>query len=454
MFLNKNMSVELSANSDELRIPSSNSSSLSLLSSDSNQAEQENNYQNIQDEVDDTTDIDTTEAGNTQNTISSNPFNTNNNEVTIYCGENKVITYSNESEVPASMRIYSSKRVKGLKVIYNRSTYVIQNHEFESGIKTHTRKVIWNSAGCSEFTHTHLLINGHLEETPESKSLALIVSKDEKSKLSNKWLDAWLDAKEQDKRTFYKWLYSMRNKKGTCNEVTFQNQVSNYLYERLLSSKEQGLSPNSIHIFSNINDEVENSKNNGLTDTERYDALSCLKNITKFRWKQREIVNRPYTKYGWFQKPDCTEKKKIVSKNITKEDYEYLQGQHKKLNNIESLLPKSSNSEEYFKTLFYGIKTIPESSTIDPKISQLDKFIANQILHDLREIIQTYKSYIDISKVNVLNLPDKLRERFTFMDYVEKLNYLCLARNNFGGVSQTGISEELLYTYLGEVHYL
>ena len=175
--------------------------------------------------------------------------------------------------------------------------------------------------------------------------------------------------------------------------------------------------------------------------------LPYLRKITQFESRKKDNTGT-YTTYGWFQKPSRTERREINSKNITREDYEYLQDQLIKLNNIESLLPESFDSELYYKILLDELKIIPESSTLDPKISKLDKFIANEILHELRELIQTYKSYIDMSKINVVNLPTKLRERFMFPNYVEKLSNSCLIRSNFGGISHVGISEELIYEHL------
>ena len=443
---------ESSINKDELPLPSSsidnNSSggggSLLLHSSDSPKVVQNNNYQNVRDEVDDNTDIETPESTDTQNTISSNPFNTNNTSVIFYIGENEIVTYNNRSEVPASMQTYTVKWADGLVVLYKRKSYVIQNHQFETGIKTYKSIIVNDKALISPTSHTHLLKNKSLEKLPENEFSTLLINKDETLGLINNWLrmkGTWKDL-------FYSRLYRKRNTHGTCNEKTIINQVSNYLYEKLLSSKQLEVRPNSLHIFSNINERLEGYKNHGLTDTERNDILPYLRKITQFESRKKPNSKGVYTTYGWFQKPIMLDKREINSKNITREDYEYLQDQLDKLNKIESLLPESFDSESYYKTLLGELKIISEGSTLDPKISQLDKFIANEILHDLRELINTYKSYIDMSKVNGLNLPTKLRERFMFPNYVEKLSNSCLVRNNYGGISHIGISDEIIYKNL------
>ena len=181
----------------------SSSSSLPQHSSDSSQVVQENNYQNIQDEVDNNSDIGTTESSDTQNIISSDPFNTNNTVVTIYLDENKVITYNNESEVPDSMKTYVSKLVDGLLVIYKRKSYVIQNHQFETGIKTYIRKVVNNNALHSPTTHTHLLKTKSIGKLLENKFSTWLINKDEMLGLINNWLGA----KGTWKDLFYSRLY-------------------------------------------------------------------------------------------------------------------------------------------------------------------------------------------------------------------------------------------------------
>ena len=68
---------------------------------------------------------------------------------------------------------------------------------------------------------------------------------------------------------------------------------------------------------------------------------------------------------------------------------------------MESLLPNTYENKEYYETLLLQIK----SDKFDHNIAQLDKFIANEILSDLKEVIAKYKSFVNIKAIDKSELP-------------------------------------------------
>ena len=331
------------------------------------------------------------------------------------------------------------KYTKGLKITKDSNFYTIESTEFPAGIPAFINLSSKHRPKLIPILHTYnpgSVIPEYFTKGPE---FFLLHSKEKEIALVKKWFGKINVMRE----IFCNILYKHRKYGQMCSTNNFLVQMHSYFYQLDLSSKEQWTRPNSHSIFSYINDKVDSSTNNALTEDEEYIALAYIKHITKFELRQEAITTNTFTTHGWFRLPSIYQKRNINSNNITKEDYEYLQKQLKKLNNIELLLPETFKTSEYHKILLYEIKT----NKINPDISQLNKFIANEILNDLKEVVRRYKSLINIKDINKDELPKKLKKRIKFPDYLWKFSHnTFLERNGYDGISHNGISEDLLFT--------
>ena len=331
------------------------------------------------------------------------------------------------------------EQTKDLKITGTNNSYTIESDDFPPDIIVYIMKEKTNEPTYVEIAHTHYDYITHPKSFIEEPKYFLLFSREKKEELIRKWFDT----EPSMQKMFCRKLYLDRVKGQQCRGDAFLSQARSYFYQIKLSSEQQWIRPNSYHILANIRKNLDSTENHALSANEKKESLFYIKKIARFQEKRTYSKDASYTTHGWFKDPAYKDFRNINSENITKEDYEYLQNQLKKFNNVESLLPNTYENKEYYETLLLQIK----SDKFDHNISQLDKFIANEILNDLKEVITKYKSFVNIEAINKSELPKKLKKRFKFPDYIWKFGeYTRLQRSGYDGISHNGISEDSLFT--------
>ena len=331
------------------------------------------------------------------------------------------------------------KQTKDLKITSTSYFYTINSDDYPSDIVAYILNNDTGGRNILPITHTHTDYLTNPKSFIEDPKYFLLFSKEKKEEFIGEWFRTSPYRQEE----FCRQLYLCRKREQSCGDEAFIFQVHSYFYQVKLSSKQQWIRPNSYHIISNIRKSLDSTENHALFVKDKYEARAYIKKIARFNEKYVNVKDTSFTTHGWFAHPIRKDFRDINSENITKEDYEYLQEQLKKLNNIESLLPKTYENKDYYEILLRQIK--PDE--LDNNISQLDKFIANEILSDLKEVLTKYKSFVNIEAINKSELPKKLKKRFKFPDYIWKFGeYTRLQRNGYDGISHNGLSEDSLFT--------
>ena len=205
-------------------------------------------------------------------------------------------------------------------------------------------------------------------------------------------MDYWLKFKDNSYEWFYKSLFTRSERTRYVTKKTFTKQVDSFLCKTKLSSLQEWRRPNSQRIFSNVRTWIMRSHVQTLSDLDRGEAIATLSNITLFKLSKEVICkSTKVTDYGWFLAPHPKLNKWFASDNITREEYEYLKVVNKQFDNMDLLLSHYTNSGDFFKILVDQIdkKTIPPE--INPEMTQLDRYIANEIMLDLGKLIKMYK---------------------------------------------------------------
>ena len=409
--------------------------------SNSGDEDQSDNVQTVEYKENSESVIEQTKLAEKQNKASSNFLLTPRDVEIVSCRESKILARKHKIQMPHMWTNNWKLQTSSLKITKDEYSYTILNDVIPPNIVVYIKGGIRCRMLFVNTTHSFKNKDEHPKWYTDEDKYFLKYNKSKVERIIKKW-----DLPDDNiKKPFINYLYNnwRLELRHPCTEEVFSSQVYSYFNQRSLSYRQQWTRPNSHRIFSSINDKIDSSKDTSLSADEKYVALCYLKNITKFERRHVYRGLTSFTSCGWFQKPRTVDARKIDLNNITKEDYIYLQEQRKVFSNIESLLPKSYETRDYYKILLEQI----ENNEIEPNVSQQDKFIENEIIHDLKEIINTYKSFINIEGINIDKLPKKLKQRFKFSDYLWKFgNNTCLTRNNYEGITQTGISEDTLLT--------
>ena len=235
------------------------------------------------------------------------------------------------------------------------------------------------------------------------------------------------------------------------NKRTFYIQVDSFLYQKKLSSLQGWRRPNSQLILSNVRTRIAQSNNQTLSDLERNEAVATLMCITAFDSRE-ELRNKDAisTNNGWFKKPRYEIKRWLNSKNITRDEYEYIKEINKKFDNMDLLLSDCRGSKAFFKILLDEInkKTIiPEENS---EMTYLDRYIVNEIILDLRQLIKVYKSQIVINHINATLLKESVQKRITFPRYIELFGNSKVIKTVYDGPRIFGTSENKIFGLLEE----
>ena len=142
-------------------------------------------------------------------------------------------------------------------------------------------------------------------------------------------------------------------------------------------------------------------------------------------------IGHTTTNYGWFEIPNF--EIDIIPKTLTAEQNRFVMNQLENFYHLLKFLPEGGNTE-----IYYIVKSQRWISA--PK----ERIIGDEILRDLKELINTHISHLNsIKKCPVQqngNLPEIQIE-----DYYYRFTRTSLIRNNFGNLKHLGLTDELLY---------
>ena len=262
-------------------------------------------------------------------------------------------------------------------------------------------------------------------------------------------MNYWLKYNDDPQLRFYKSLYLKRVITRYTNNTTFNAKVDSFLCQKKLSSLQEWRRPNSRLIFSNVRTRIKLLNNHTLSELNRNEAIATLSQVAEFKLRE-EVRSKQtnLTKNGWFIKPYYTLNKSFTSNNITSEEYEYLKVVNKQFDNMDLLLSQCTNSGDFFKILVSQIdkKTIPPE--INPEMTQLDRYIANEIMLDLGELIKMYKSYMVISHINPSLLKESVPKRIIIPKYIERFQKSRVVKTVYDGPRVFGTTENKIFEIL------
>ena len=264
-------------------------------------------------------------------------------------------------------------------------------------------------------------------------------------------ISSWLKFEDYQYTGFYKSLLAQNARTRYVSNRTFGKQVESFLYQTKLSSLQEWRRPKSQHIFSSVKAKIMHSNDQTLSDIDRDEAIATLSHITSFKF--REEVYSKHTKvtdYGWFKTPYYHLKRSLTSDNITREEYEYIKEVNRKFDNMDLLLSSCMNSNDCFKTLLNQIDEGTTIPVLNSEISQQDKYIANEIMLDLRELIKKYKSCIVINHIDTKLLKEHVSKRIEFPEFIERFKRSQIIKTVYDGPRVFGTTENRIFEVLND----
>ena len=291
--------------------------------------------------------------------------------------------------------------------------------------------------------HTAAAYDGSLIVGTENNNHIKEFNNEEKICLVNKWFNFT----ENQKAKYFKLLYSKSIKVRRITSDSFIAQVKSFIHQKKLSSHEGWIEPDSVSIFSNVRKRIKNSNDSSLTKSEREVAISTFNDLTKFESREEiSSLRIRLTTNGWFKWSTSNLKKMLLRfDTITTGDYHYLENQNKLFDNIILLLSNCDDSQKYSWILSGEISNITDMSTTNPEITQLDRFIINEIILDLKELVYSYKSLINIEDIDVNLLKNNLETRYTFPFYIDHFKRTKAVKTVFDGPKIYGTSENDIF---------
>ena len=264
-------------------------------------------------------------------------------------------------------------------------------------------------------------------------------------------MNSWFDFRMFPHTQYYKLLYQRKEKARYVDRKTFSKQVDSFLHQKRLSSLLEWSRPNSERIFSNVRTKIMKSSVQTLSRLDKNEAIATLSHIIVFDSRE-EIVSKlvMLTANGWFKKPYNYLKRTLTSDNITREEYDYIEEINRKFDNMYLLLSDCMNSNNFFKILLNEIDkkiNIPEADT---EMTQLDRYIVNEIMLDLQELIKMYKLYIYIKDIDVKLLKKHIPERINFPEYIERFKNSKIVKTVYDGPKIFGTTENTIFGLISE----
>ena len=258
--------------------------------------------------------------------------------------------------------------------------------------------------------------------------------------------------KALDNDSFFQNLYKNITNKDVLSYENFKIQVSNYLYLKKTKSLETYTGISEKSILQNVTNEVINkstARKKGASIITDYDNQELIKHLANPIRAVNNDETVAKTTNGWFQVPNLGER--LNSRSLSPEGRESVVIQLNKFKDLLESLPDTYKTPEYFSKLIFDGEEYLFTSYLRSYYSNENKLISNEILSDLRELIETHINHLtidnapDVYSENDLNSPENESE---INSYYQNFEQTHLARKNFGEVDHSGtnsrnIAEEL-----------
>ena len=264
-------------------------------------------------------------------------------------------------------------------------------------------------------------------------------------------INSWLKFSDYQKSVFYRSLFKSASKTRHVTKTNFSKQVDSFLHKTKLCSLQEWSRPNSLQIFSGVRKRVKKSNVQTLSELDKNEAIATISHVTLFQWREEVASKHTYlTNYGWFKRPRNEMIKILSSENITRDEYEYIKEINRKFDNMDLILSSGMNSNYCFTTLLDQIDRRTITPGVSSEMTQLDKYIENEIIIDLRELIRRYKSYIVISHIDAELLKDHIPERIEFPSYMERFKKSKIVKTVYDGPRVFGTTENKIFEIIND----
>ena len=350
-----------------------------------------------------------------------------------------------------------------LELPYENHTEILPDIFQESEQSTQLSKVyISNEVSKSGQLHDLQLLSGNIETLRElvpAKIMGVVHHLFDKDKLMTEYgsesqkslIKHWFDAKEGFKKMYIDELHKLRLHSVQISRENFSKQVAAFFYRKDLIFKLE-TTPQKSHILRHIkarcNTEISISGN--LEKIEENDAIAKICTLLP---KQVIPVHHRFTTYGWFLIPCGKLSVEKSYKNLTDEQKKDIIMQKSKFENIEELLPVCDDCSAYYDRLLKEFNYFCNTDSADSSIKLIDKFIANEILLDIKELVGTYKLLLKIpEKSESVSPSDSCAVKIR--NYVAHFGNTKIVWNNFELVDNLNIGENKMFMLLEHFLYL
>ena len=261
----------------------------------------------------------------------------------------------------------------------------------------------------------------------------------------------WFSLNKIKQDHFLSALYKKREIAESMKDNIFNLQIINYLQQKNISLVGKTSMPSHNDIVECTAHILLQKKKMIGDDDNQYDVLeNIIKRIIFNKKDKHKYGYSPLTTHGWFRKPLKNTKMSFKDYELTISQYELIKDQDVQFNHLKKLIGNIINPMDYKKELLEDINpNTGEFKTIDAK-SVIVSTTINEILYDLEEIIDTYKSYLDITQICKLKFLPMNAGDWRKFNYISHLNKHFLSRKG-SDIKHTGISEDKLFDELSKI---
>ena len=261
----------------------------------------------------------------------------------------------------------------------------------------------------------------------------------------------FLSLKERQQSSFLIYLKKIKDDEEIMGKVIFESQIINYLHQKNISLVLKTPMPCHSDIFKFLTQLMLERKNLKVVSDHNDSIHQTIMDIISNGKPKSKLHYTKLTSHGWFRKPLKPNKTTFIDYELSVFQYDNIRKQHIKLDNMKKLIGNTDVPSNYKKKILEDIEMYTgESKTMDAK-SVIISTSTNEILFDLVEIIEIYKSHFDIEKISKLKF--RKWRRMYEPDYMSlsSFNHLFLVRNG-SDIKHTGISEKILFEELSRFY--
>ena len=256
---------------------------------------------------------------------------------------------------------------------------------------------------------------------------------------------------------FFRKLYKLKIPYSNILYNCFNTRITNFLYQRrfsyLLNERPPNIARALLHIKNILIRERKKLKKMNTNYDQYpsdYDALIRFTSSKEAKKRNYRIIS---TNNGWFEHPSFQHREKFITWELTKEKYDYILQQHRRFDRIKSIISELADAPEHNKRVSEYLLSRAQSVEPENTHTVFLKSMSEEIYADMKELIDKYESFSDISEVNVETLSEKIDPPEVVRRWKEKFNFVWkfqnskLIREDYG-LHQTGINE---YQLLNEI---